>query len=62
VNCPHCGKPLSARLIRKQGARLLSAKRKTHGGGRPRTDAPRCPCGTMTLKRAETRKHVCEAP
>jgi hypothetical protein len=24
-------------------------------GGRPRSDAPRCPCGTMTLNRAQAR-------
>ena len=25
----------------------------------PRSKAPRCPCGLMTAKRAETRHHAC---
>jgi len=38
-------------------ARRMNAKRKTYGAGtgRPRIDAPRCPCGSMTLKRAQAR-------
>lgn len=28
-------------------------------GGRPRSAAPRCPCGAMTLKRAQARGHRC---
>ncbi len=28
-------------------------------GGRPRSDAKRCPCGLMTLKRAKARAHKC---
>ena len=41
-------------------ARRMNAARKTYaaGPGRPRgsvSDAPRCPCGSMTLKRAEAR-------
>jgi hypothetical protein len=40
-------------------ARALAALRKTksggRNGGRPRSDAPRCACGMMTLKRAEAR-------
>lgn len=31
-------------------------------GGRPRKNVKRCPCGEMTLKRAEARAHKCEAP
>jgi hypothetical protein len=30
-------------------------------GGRPRTKAPRCPCGAMTRKRALARGHHCTA-
>lgn len=30
-------------------------------GGRPRTKAPRCPCGAMTRKRAKARGHHCTA-
>ena len=29
-------------------------------GGRPRTDAPRCLCGAMTVKCAEARRHKCK--
>jgi hypothetical protein len=38
-------------------AKRMSARRKTYGAGtgRPRIDAPRCPCEAMTLKRARTR-------
>ncbi|SPF37313.1 hypothetical protein SBA4_20036 [Candidatus Sulfopaludibacter sp. SbA4] len=38
-------------------ARRISAARKTYGAGagRPRTDAPRCPCEIMTLARAQAR-------
>ncbi len=28
-------------------------------GGRPRSDAPQCRCGAMTLKCAEARRHKC---
>lgn len=38
-----------------QAARTLSKARKTHAGGAPRSDKPRCDCGVMTLKRAQTR-------
>lgn len=45
-------------------AAALNALRRTktggRNGGRPRT-APRCPCGQMTLKRAEQRNHRCAA-
>lgn len=62
MNCPHCGHKIDPRTLWKEGARALAAKRKTFSAGRPRTDAPRCPCGAMTAKRAAARKHRCEAP
>lgn len=31
------------------------------GGGRPRSTAPRCPCGKFTQVRADKRGHQCEA-
>jgi hypothetical protein len=31
-------------------------------GGRPRSKAARCPCGEMTLKRAQARGHRCSEP
>lgn len=40
-------------------ARAMNAARKTHGGGRPRTNAKRCACGAMTAKRAKARAHKC---
>lgn len=44
--------------------RELAKRRKSIGrnGGRPRTDAPRCPCGRMTARLAALRCHHCEAP
>lgn len=54
--CPYCGGNIPAEDIASEGARLMSGDRKTFGGGRPpRKGVPRCPCGRMTLKRAETR-------
>jgi hypothetical protein len=38
---------------------VLSGLRVTHKGGRPRTLAPRCPCGKMTEKLAGIRGHKC---
>jgi hypothetical protein len=32
------------------------------GPGRPKSDAKRCPCGAMTLKRAKARGHKCSLP
>jgi len=40
-------------------ARLLRSKVTHQGGGRPRSDAPRCPCGENTLKRAKARGFAC---
>lgn len=38
-------------------AQQMNAQRKTRGAGagRPRSEAPRCPCGIMTLTRAQAR-------
>lgn len=48
-----------------EAARALSAMRRTksggRNGGRKRSDAPRCPCGAMTAKRATARGHKCDA-
>jgi len=43
-------------------ARQMSNARKTFGAGsgRPRIDAPRCPCAAMTLKRAQARGKTSE--
>lgn len=35
--------------------RHLASRRQTFAGGRPRGKSKRCPCGVMTLKRAQTR-------
>jgi hypothetical protein len=50
-------------VLKREWARRNSLKRKTYGAGtgRPRSNAPRCPCGEMTAKRAAARKHVCQA-
>ncbi len=45
---------------RSEHARKMAASRKAgNRPGRPKSDALRCPCGTMTAKRAAARKHVC---
>jgi hypothetical protein len=31
-------------------------------GAAQRSNKPRCPCGEMTLARAEARRHKCQAP
>lgn len=60
--------PHNSRSLISAAARAMQAKRKTFAGGRPRQDVPRCPCGRMTLKRAETRgregggKHLPSCP
>jgi hypothetical protein len=41
-------------------ARAMNAARKTRGGGRPRSNKPRCACGAMTRKRAKARGHKCD--
>lgn len=49
-------KTISA-VMREFARRRKPQQRK---GGRPRTDAPRCPCGKMTVKAAQVRCHKCE--
>jgi hypothetical protein len=43
--------------------RYAASKRKNpsggRNGGRPRSGAPRCPCGAMTVRRALARGHRC---
>jgi hypothetical protein len=51
------------RLGGKARAEALSPGRRAEigrMGGRPRTNAPRCPCGAMTLKRAQSRGRTAE--
>jgi len=43
-------------------ARALQALRRSRKGGRPRSAAPRCPCGAMTAARAAARGHRCLPP
>ena len=49
---PKCGTKLNL------GA-MMAHLRKTHSGGRPRSNAPRCKCGKYTAKLAEIKKHKC---
>lgn len=57
----------TAITIGRAGGRSKSAVKaeaaRTNGslGGRPRTDAPRCPCGAMTVTCAQARAHLCLA-
>ena len=58
--CPHCAKPLPAETMRAVASYLGKPNAKYGAlGGRPRTDAERCACGAMTLKRALARGHKC---
>lgn len=50
-----------ASRIAKLGWTAKNRKRRTKAGGRPKMDAPRCPCGLMTVKCAKARCHKCEA-
>lgn len=53
--CPHCRRelpPQTLKLAASYFARLAKA-------GRPRSDAPRCPCRANTLARATVRKFDC---
>jgi hypothetical protein len=63
---------LFERFPDQEAARIkdLSAKRRAaslaretfaggRNGGRPRSKKPRCPCGKMTARRANARRHVC---
>lgn len=59
MKCPHCGKVIPRNDLLAAAGRALATKRTTRTGGRPRTDAPRCPCGKMTAKLATIRKHEC---
>lgn len=45
----------------KGGSRKSKAKTKAAraNASKPRSKAPRCPCGAMTLKRANARGHKC---
>lgn len=56
--CPH-GEPLPDEVIR-DCARYLGSQRKLGAVGAPRSRKKRCPCGLMTAKRAEARRHVCQ--
>jgi hypothetical protein len=48
--------PHAVALGRKGG---LNSGGPREGAGRPRSAAPRCICGAMTLKCAEARRHRC---
>jgi len=51
---------MASKLV-SDAARAMNAARKTRAGGRPRSNAKRCPCGEMTAKRAKARAHKCTA-
>jgi hypothetical protein len=66
MKCPRCRKALTDAELKTMWATYCAQQRKQpaggHNGGRPRSDAPRCPCGAMTATRAAARNHTCEAP
>jgi hypothetical protein len=48
---------------RREFMRQVAAQRSPEQlGAAQRSDKPRCPCGEMTLARAEARRHKCQAP
>lgn len=52
----------AARALGRKGGKVKSdAKTQScrENAKRPRSDAPRCPCGAMTAKRATARGHKC---
>lgn len=51
------GKARAAALSPEERSRIAHQAGKL--GGRPRSDAPRCACGAMTLERARARGHKC---
>lgn len=55
MNCPHCQHPLTKQEV---GA-LFSGLKTKPSGGRPRSAAPRCACGLLTVKMAALRHHHC---
>jgi hypothetical protein len=57
MKCPHCQKGISTLEM----GQFLSSLRKKKPTGRP-PDGERCPCGEMSLKRAQARNHRCVAP
>ena len=59
MKCPSCGAHIPTRLLKSEAARLSNKARMVHGGGRPRSDAERCPCGASTMKRAKARGFDC---
>lgn len=60
MNCPHCKSPIKVSDLSDGEVRSEFYRRRGATGGRPRSDAPRCPCGSMTRIRAEKRGHKCE--
>jgi hypothetical protein len=61
MTCPHCGKHIADKLVFAESGRLARKRRPADSPqpGRPRSDAPRCPCGASTLRRAEMRGFDC---
>jgi hypothetical protein len=55
-------KPSVPNAARQMAKRRWSAEVRATAkpAGRKRSDAPRCPCGEMTLNRAESRNHKCD--
>lgn len=49
-----------ARALAKERWAKPDARDPGKAGGRPRSTAPRCPCGEMTQKRALARGHKCK--
>lgn len=58
-----CGKLHEESEILGAAGRIQVGRRKNTvaGPGRPR-GPDRCPCGEMTAKRADARRHVCSVP
>lgn len=59
VRCPHCNAPLPEETVRAVAREYGSRPAKSGKRGRPKSDAPRCPCGASTLRLAWIRQFRC---
>lgn len=59
ITCPNCLTPLPEETIRAVAREYGSRSAKSGKRGRPKSDAPRCPCGASTLRLAMRRRFAC---
>lgn len=59
IPCPNCNAPLLEETVRAVAREYGSRPAKYGKRGRPKSDAPRCPCGASTLRLAARRSFRC---